>query len=67
MPPATEIVALLTELGEPYSHLTTRAKNEFDVPADEAHRAVFDHLKEAGLVSEIKKRRGKEVCVIKLA
>lgn len=67
MPPASEVVTVLTELGEPYSYLTNRAKDEFDVPNDEEHRAVFDHLKEAGLVAECKKQRFKDVRVVKLA
>lgn len=63
MPPASEVVAVLTELGEPCTYLTNRAKDEFEVPADDQHRAVFDQLRKAGLVSEIRKRRLKDVCI----
>ncbi|MGH3626044.1 MAG: hypothetical protein ACRDRL_01155 [Sciscionella sp.] len=66
-PPASEVATVLTELGEPYSCLTNRVKDEFEVPANEEHREVFDHLKEAGLVSEFRKRRLRDVYVVKLA
>ncbi|WP_173130507.1 hypothetical protein [Kibdelosporangium persicum] len=64
--PAPEVVAVLTELGEPYSNLISRATDEFDVPADETHRTVFDHLREAGIVADFRKRRLKDVFVVKL-
>jgi hypothetical protein len=67
MPPASDLVTVLMELGEPYSYLTNRARDEFEVPANEDHRAVLDHLKKAGLVSEFKKRRLREVYGVKLA
>jgi hypothetical protein len=67
MPAAPDVVGVLTELGEPYSYLTTRAKHEFEVPDNEEHRAVFDHLKRAGLISEFRKRRLKNICGVKLA
>jgi hypothetical protein len=67
MPGASEVVAVLSELGEPYSYLTIRVKEEFEVPADEEHRAVFDYLKEAGVVSEFRKRRLKDIYDVKLA
>jgi hypothetical protein len=66
MPPQ-ELVGVLTELGKPYSYLTTRAEHEFEVPGDEANRAIFERLKEAGIVSEFRKRRLKDAYSVKLA
>lgn len=66
-PGANEIVHTLAELGEPYSYLSTRAKNTFTVPDDEAHRAVFQVLEDAGLLSEFKKKRGQDLRQAKLA
>jgi hypothetical protein len=66
LPPAGEVVAVLSELGEPYSYLATRAKNRFEVPNSEEHRAVFNHLKANGIVAEFKKRRLKDVCTVTL-
>ncbi len=68
IPPAAQIVPVLAELGEPYSYLMNRdGIDKFEVPASEEHRKVFDHLKRAGFVSEFKKRRLKDVCLVKLA
>lgn len=55
-PTAQEIVDTLTELGSPYSYLTTRAKTKFEVPKDDAHEPVFRTLKEAGVCTFKKKR-----------
>jgi hypothetical protein len=67
MPAASDLIAVLTELGEPYSNLTSRARAEFDVSATEDHRPLFDRLKEANHISEFKKRRGKDSYAVKLA
>ncbi|WP_139228908.1 YobI family P-loop NTPase [Blastococcus tunisiensis] len=55
-PAAADIVATLVELGEPYRNLSTRQQTEFEVPFDDAHRAVFGQLEEAGLCKTSKKR-----------
>jgi hypothetical protein len=55
IPPA-ETVAALVELGEPYSNMSTHLEAEFEVPFDDAHRAVFGQLEEAGLCKTSKKR-----------
>ncbi|MFJ4233839.1 hypothetical protein [Cellulosimicrobium cellulans] len=63
--PTAEIVATLTALGEPYSNLSTRQETEFEVPYDDAHRAVFGHMEEAGLCRTSKKR-SKDILIVKL-
>lgn len=65
IPPA-EIVATLVELGEPYSNMSTRLEAEFEVPYDDAHRAVFGQLEEAGLCKTSKKRM-QDLLIVKLA
>jgi len=55
-PSPAEIVSALIELGEPYSNLSTRHHSEFQVPYDEAHKAVFGRLASAGLCETSKKR-----------
>lgn len=64
---ATELVMVLTELGDPYSNLTSRAQDKFEVSSDHSHRTVLDRLKKAGVVSSFTKRRLKDVYVVKLA
>jgi hypothetical protein len=56
-PTPQEIVATLTELGSPYSYLSTGEKAKFEVPKDDAHEAVFGTLKEAGMCTLTKKRK----------
>jgi hypothetical protein len=55
-PTPQQIVDALSELGTPYSNLTTRADTKFDVQKDEAHEIVFRRLKEAGVCNVTKKR-----------
>ncbi|WP_344690758.1 hypothetical protein, partial [Blastococcus jejuensis] len=55
-PTPADIVATLVELGEPYRNLSTREQTEFEVPFDDAHRAVFEQLEQAGLCKTSKKR-----------
>lgn len=45
---ADDVATTLGALGEPYSNLATRAKTEFDVPADDEHRHALQILKQAG-------------------
>jgi hypothetical protein len=66
-PPVTELVPVLTQLGEPYSYLTSRTKNEFDLPADALHRTILNRLKRAGAISGIKKRPIANSYIVKLA
>jgi len=54
---AEDIVATFAELGVPYSHFATRAEERFEVPGDDAHRAVFRKLHEANLCNTDFKRR----------
>jgi hypothetical protein len=60
-----EVVATLVELGEPYNSLSTHQEAEFEVPYDDAHRAVFGQLEEAGLCKTSKKRM-KDSLIVKL-
>ncbi|WP_156959383.1 hypothetical protein [Nocardia sp. BMG51109] len=46
---ANEIVDVLNALGGKYSYLTTWERDEFEVPYDEAHRAVFKTVAEENL------------------
>lgn len=66
-PPPTpdEIVSTLAQLGAPYSHLTTRAANEFEVSDDDAHRSILQVLREAD-VCTFKKVRGEPRLVVNL-
>lgn len=61
-----DMISVLAVLGDPYNFLSSRAKTQFEVPADDAHRVVLDTLKKAGLLSEFRKRRLKDVCAVKL-
>lgn len=63
-PAADEIVAVLNELGGKYSYLTTWTHGKFEVPYDDAHRAVFKVLADANLCKASKKR-GKDFLVVK--
>lgn len=54
-PEPTDIVATLNNLGKPYSYLSTREEAVFEVPYDDAHKAVFGVLKEADICSFAKK------------
>lgn len=65
-PAASDVVAVLNELGGSYSYLTTRERNEFEVPYNDAHRAVFKTLADAKLCQAGKKPR-KLLLVVKLA
>jgi hypothetical protein len=46
---ASDIAAVLNELGGRYSYLTTWERGEFEVPYDETHRAVFKIAADANL------------------
>lgn len=56
-PVASDIVAVLNELGGKYSYLTTWEHGEFEVPYDKAHRAVFKIVADANLCQTSKPRR----------
>lgn len=56
-PAAGDIVAVLNELGGKYSYLTTWEHSKFEVPYDDAHKAVFKILADAGLCQASKKPR----------
>jgi hypothetical protein len=63
--PATgDIVAVLNELGGKYSYLTSWEQGEFEVPYDEAHRAVFKILADANLCN-LGTRARKTILVVK--
>lgn len=55
LPAPAYIVATLNGLGTPYSYLTSREQDEFEVPSDDAHKVVFGALKEADICSIAKK------------
>ncbi|WP_141788019.1 hypothetical protein [Oryzihumus leptocrescens] len=63
-PTADDIVATLTELGPPYNNLTTHSQTTFDVPDDDAHRALFQTLTAADICTTRRKNRHR---VVKLA
>lgn len=63
-PTASDIVAVLNELGGVYSYLTTWERDEFEVPYDQAHRAVFKIVADADLCQANKKKR-KDLLVVK--
>jgi len=63
-PAASGIVAVLNDLGGEYSNLTTWEQGEFEVPYEDAHRAVFKILADANLCRTSKKSR-KEILVVK--
>ncbi|MGW0177211.1 YobI family P-loop NTPase [Rhodococcus sp. NPDC003322] len=63
-PTAAEIVVILNDLGGKYSYLTTWERSEFEVPNDDAHKAVFKIMKEAGLCKTNKKLR-EDILVVK--
>lgn len=63
-PDAASVVAVLNELGGDYSNLTTWERGEFEVPFDDAHRAVFKIVSGAGLCRTQKKLR-KEILIVK--
>lgn len=63
-PAANEIVAVLNELGGKYSYLTTWEQDEFEVPYDDAHRAVFKIVAEANLCRTNKKKL-RDVLIVK--
>ena len=56
-PTAGDIVAVLNELGGNYINLTTWERDEFEVPYDEAHKAVFGILSDANVCQATKKAR----------
>ena len=56
-PAASDIVAVLNELGGKYSYLTSWEQGEFEVPYDEAHKAVFKILDDARVCKTSKKPR----------
>ncbi|MEV6621589.1 hypothetical protein AB0M83_36660 [Amycolatopsis sp. NPDC051106] len=65
-----DVVAVLSELGEPYSHLTIRGMAEFEVSFEEDCRKAFDtvfgDLKKAGLIADFRKQRSKNFFDVKL-
>ncbi|SMC65608.1 YobI family P-loop NTPase [Kibdelosporangium aridum] len=65
-PAASEVTTVLNDLGGKYSYLTTWQRDEFEVPYDEAHRAVFKIVADANLCRTSKKPR-KELLVVKRA
>lgn len=63
-PSPSDIVAVLNELGSPYSYLMTWENNEFEVPYDEAHRTVFRILADANRC-QTKKKTLKDILIVK--
>lgn len=53
---ASPIVSVLSTLGTPYSHLSTRAETKFEVADSDANKAVFATLAAAGVCTFRKKR-----------
>ncbi len=56
-PAASDIVPVLNELGGKYGYVTTWEHSEFEVPCDDAHRAVFKIMADANLCQVDKKAR----------
>ncbi|WP_027501582.1 YobI family P-loop NTPase [Rhodococcus sp. UNC363MFTsu5.1] len=63
-PTATDIVTVLNELGGKYSYLTTWERSEFEVPNDDAHKAVFKIMDEANQC-KARKKPYKDILVVK--
>ena len=55
-PGASDIVSVLNELGGKYNNLTTWEHDEFEVPYDENHRAVFRILHDANVCKTTKRK-----------
>lgn len=64
-PTAEDIVAVLSELGDKYSYLTTWEHTEFEVPDDDAHKTVFRIIASAGLCHARQKPRHQHVLLVK--
>jgi len=64
-PDAATIVTVLAQLPTPYSHFSTRARAEFTVPDDVAHRKVLGVLDSSGVATSKKVRR-KDLREVKL-
>lgn len=56
-PTASEIIEVLTALGGKYTYLTNWQEDEFEVPHNSAHIAVFKVLADANMCRTSKKRR----------
>jgi hypothetical protein len=63
-PEASDMVAVLNDLGGKYSYLTSWEHGEFEVPYDDAHRSVFKIVADANLCQASKKPR-KPLLVVK--
>lgn len=61
--PSADLVAVLAELGTPYSRLIDGG-SDFDVPYEDDFRAVFEQLKTAGLCERRKRRLRNKLQVI---
>jgi hypothetical protein len=63
-PAASDVAVVLADLGGSYNYVNTWEQNEFEVPDDEPHNAVFKILAQANLC-RVGKKRGKPFLVIK--
>lgn len=66
LPGANDIVDVMSELGGEYSYLSNWEQGEFEVPYDEAHKAVFTILQDAN-VCKISKKQRKPLLIVKRA
>ena len=55
-PTSQDVVDTLSEIGEPYNHVSTRAKSTFDVPDDDDHKWACHILTSANVCTTQKKR-----------
>jgi hypothetical protein len=63
-PAASDVVAVLNELGGKYSYLSSWEQDEFEVPDDRAHKVLLTILQKAG-VCKFTKKRGKPLYIVK--
>ncbi|WP_280336375.1 hypothetical protein [Nocardia wallacei] len=63
-PSATDIVEILNILGGKYSYLTTWERDEFEIPYDEPHRAVFKIVADEKLC-RTNKKPNKSILLVK--
>jgi hypothetical protein len=64
-PSASEVLAVLNELGGSYSNLSSWENDETELPDDDGHRAVIAIINKAGLCGKPSKKRGHPIVTVK--
>ncbi|UUV32977.1 hypothetical protein NQK81_05860 [Amycolatopsis roodepoortensis] len=57
LPSTADVIAVLGELGEPYSNLVSHTADSFSVPNDQPHKKIFAYLKQAGAIADVTRPR----------